>query len=66
MPRIERIDTRHFVVPLKEVLSVAKHGDHSHFELITATVRMNDGTHGTGYNVYRRARRQSDRRDDPS
>ena len=49
MPRIERIDTRHFEIPLKEVLSDAKHGDHTHFELITATVRLSDGTHGTGY-----------------
>ena len=49
MPRIERIDTRHFEIPLKEVLSDAKHGDHTHFELITARVRLSDGTHGTGY-----------------
>ena len=34
---------------LKEVLSDAKHGDHTHFELITATVRLSDGTDGTGY-----------------
>ena len=31
------------------MLSDAKHGDHTHFELITATVRLEDGSEGTGY-----------------
>jgi L-alanine-DL-glutamate epimerase-like enolase superfamily enzyme len=31
------------------VLTDAKHGDHSHFELIVATVTLSDGTQGTGY-----------------
>ena len=38
-----------FEVPLAEVLSDAKHGDHTHFELITATIRLRDGSEGTGY-----------------
>ncbi|QUJ78177.1 mandelate racemase/muconate lactonizing enzyme family protein [Sulfitobacter albidus] len=38
-----------FDVPLAEVLSDAKHGDHTHFELITVTVRLADGSEGTGY-----------------
>ncbi|MBT53262.1 MAG: uroporphyrinogen decarboxylase, partial [Mameliella sp.] len=40
---------RLFDVPLAEVLSDAKHGDHTHFELITATVTLADGSEGTGY-----------------
>ena len=49
MDRIVAIETRRFEVPLAEVLSDAKHGDHTHFELITATVRLEDGLEGTGY-----------------
>ena len=49
MAKIDQIDARLFRVPLKEVLSDAKHGDHTHFELITATVRLADGRDGTGY-----------------
>lgn len=49
MTRIERIEARYFAVPLAEILSDAKHGDHTHFELITATIRLQDGTEGTGY-----------------
>lgn len=46
---IENIEVRRFLVPLAEVLTDAKHGDHSHFELITATVTTADGAAGTGY-----------------
>ncbi|MGX9357264.1 mandelate racemase/muconate lactonizing enzyme family protein [Roseobacteraceae bacterium S113] len=46
---IVAIDVRRFDVPLAEVLSDAKHGDHTHFELVTATVRLADGQEGTGY-----------------
>lgn len=46
---IVAVDVRLFDVPLAEVLSDAKHGDHTHFELITATVRLADGAEGTGY-----------------
>ncbi len=49
MNPIQSIKVRHFRVPLREVLVDAKHGDHSHFELITATLRLKDGTEGTGY-----------------
>lgn len=49
MPHIAAVETRLFNVPLDEVLSDAKHGDHTHFQLITATVRLADGTEGTGY-----------------
>ncbi|MEY8881302.1 mandelate racemase/muconate lactonizing enzyme family protein [Donghicola sp. XS_ASV15] len=49
MSLIQSVDVRHFQVPLTEVLVDAKHGSHSHFEIITATVRLTDGTEGTGY-----------------
>ncbi len=49
MARIQSVQARRFQVPLSEVLSDAKHGDHTHFELITATVRLDDGSEGTGY-----------------
>ena len=47
--RIDSITAQRFAVPLAEVLTDAKHGDHTHFELITATVRLSDGSKGTGY-----------------
>ena len=37
------------MVPLAEVLTDAKHGDHSHFELVTVTVHTRDGASGNGY-----------------
>ena len=49
MPKIASITTRLFNVPLDEVLVDAKHGDHSHFQLITATITLDDGSSGTGY-----------------
>jgi len=49
MSTIQHIDVKFFEVPLAEVLSDAKHGDHTHFELITATVHLADGSSGTGY-----------------
>lgn len=49
MARIEAVKTRRFQVPLDEVLTDAKHGDHTHFELITTTIQTSDGAMGTGY-----------------
>jgi L-alanine-DL-glutamate epimerase-like enolase superfamily enzyme len=49
MATISQIEARLFEVPLAEVLVDAKHGEHTHFELITATVRLSDGREGTGY-----------------
>ncbi len=46
---ISNIKTSLFKVPLPEVLSDAKHGDHFHFELITVTITLEDGSVGTGY-----------------
>jgi len=49
MTAIKRIETRLFKVPLPEVVADAKHGDHTHFDIITATVELEDGSEGTGY-----------------
>jgi len=49
MSKITDISIQHFAVPLAEVLTDAKHGDHTHFELVTATIRLEDGARGTGY-----------------
>ena len=49
MSEITSVHTQLFNVPLAEVLSDAKHGDHTHFELITVTIRLSDGSEGTGY-----------------
>lgn len=47
--KIVKVDTKLFKVPLPEVLSDAKHGDHFHFELVTTTITLEDGSEGTGY-----------------
>lgn len=49
MSRITTVTARLFAVPLDEVLVDAKHGDHTHFHLITATITLDDGRSGTGY-----------------
>lgn len=49
MNTIKTVSARRFRVPLSEVLSDAKHGDHTHFELITVNLRLADGSEGTGY-----------------
>ena len=46
---ITNVDSQLFRIPLAEVLSDAKHGDHTHFELITTTITTSDGMSGTGY-----------------
>ena len=49
MARIENVEVRYFRVPLSEVLVDAKHGAHTHFELIAVTISDSDGVVGTGY-----------------
>ena len=49
MSKITSVETRLFNVPLPEVMADAKHGDHTHFQLITATIETKSGTKGTGY-----------------
>ncbi|ADY28247.1 mandelate racemase/muconate lactonizing enzyme family protein [Cellulophaga lytica] len=47
--KIKSVETKLFKVPLPEVLNDAKHGDHTHFELVTTTITLEDGSTGTGY-----------------
>jgi len=47
--RIKDIAVRLFKVPLPEVLNDAKHGDHTHFELVIVTISLENGVEGTGY-----------------
>lgn len=49
MSKIASVDVRLFQIPLEEVLVDAKHGDHHFFELVTATIKLDDGSEGTGY-----------------
>ncbi len=46
---IRSVDVQLFKVPLAEVLADAKHGIHTHFELVTVRITVADGTVGTGY-----------------
>ncbi len=47
--KIKEVITKLFRVPLPEVLSDAKHGDHYFFELVTTTITLENGIEGTGY-----------------
>lgn len=49
MSKITEIQSRIYEVPLKEVLVDAKHGDHTHFELVVVKVAVEDGSEGYGY-----------------
>lgn len=49
MSAIAAIEVRLFHIPLAEILVDAKHGDHTHFELVTVTITLADGSKGTGY-----------------
>ncbi len=49
MKKIELIDVGYYVVPLESILVDALHGEHKNFELVTATVKLSDGSIGTGY-----------------
>ncbi len=46
---IAAIEARLFKIPLSEILEDAKHGAHSHFDLITVTITLASGLQGTGY-----------------
>jgi len=47
--KIRSIETHRFNLPLDEVLTDAKHSDHSHFEVVTITITLEDGSSGAGY-----------------
>ena len=47
--KIADIQADYFRIPLTTVLSDSTHGEMSHFELITARIRSDDGVEGLGY-----------------
>ena len=49
MTKVVKLETHYFKLPLDEILIDAKHGNHSHFELIITQVFDQDGVFGTGY-----------------
>ncbi|MDR2390980.1 MAG: mandelate racemase/muconate lactonizing enzyme family protein [Planctomycetota bacterium] len=49
MARIANVEIECFRVPLDEILVDAKHGNHTHFELILCFIDTEDGLRGTGY-----------------
>jgi len=49
MAKITTLKTHYYKLPLDEVLVDAKHGNHSHFELIIVQVFDEGGEFGTGY-----------------
>ncbi|KAA1155397.1 mandelate racemase/muconate lactonizing enzyme family protein [Pseudoalteromonas sp. FUC4] len=46
---IKSIKVEYYQIPLAEVLSDAKHGDHTHFEVIALHIMTHDGYEGMGY-----------------
>src|SRR5215510_3819182 len=46
---IHAIEVGHYRIPLPAVLSDSTHGEISHFELVTARLRADDGAEGLGY-----------------
>jgi L-alanine-DL-glutamate epimerase-like enolase superfamily enzyme len=46
---ISAVRAQLFRVPLREAMADSKHGTHTHFELITVTIRLADGSEGSGY-----------------
>lgn len=49
MTAIVSVVSRYFAIPLDHVLTDARHGAHTRFELITASVTLTQGAAGTGY-----------------
>lgn len=47
--KIKSVAVEHYKVPLAEVLSDAKHGDHTYFELIVSRITCQNGVEGVGY-----------------
>lgn len=47
--QISSVRTEHYAIPLAEVLTDAKHGDHTHFELVVCRISTSDGVDGVGY-----------------
>lgn len=49
MTSIKTVSAQRYRIPLTEVLVDAKHGEHTHFELVTVDIALSDGCVGTGY-----------------
>jgi L-alanine-DL-glutamate epimerase-like enolase superfamily enzyme len=49
LQKIKSVKVEYYQIPLAEVLSDAKHGDHTHFEIIVLRILTNDGYEGMGY-----------------
>ena len=49
MLKIKSVNNRVYRIPLSEALEDAKHGIHTHFELVTVTICLDNGSEGTGY-----------------
>ena len=49
MANVSSLESRLYNVPLEETLRDARHGDHTVFQLATATLTLDDGSTGTGY-----------------
>ena len=49
MDKIKHVQPALYRIPLSETLHDAKHGAHTHFELITVTIETEQGAVGTGY-----------------
>jgi L-alanine-DL-glutamate epimerase-like enolase superfamily enzyme len=49
MSRIVSVHPQLFSVPLAEEMGDARHGIHTYFEIITVTIKTEDGREGTGY-----------------
>lgn len=49
MAKVTAIRTDFYRVPLPVVLTDAKHGEMTHFELVTVRVEDSDGASGVGY-----------------
>jgi len=49
LDKIKHIRSALYRIPLSETLHDAKHGAHTHFELITITIETEQGFSGTGY-----------------
>ena len=49
MALIKSVKAKLFKIPLAEPLGDAKHGTHTHFELITVELELSDGSAGVGY-----------------
>jgi L-alanine-DL-glutamate epimerase-like enolase superfamily enzyme len=47
--KIKSIVSKHYRIPLAEVLYDAKHGNHTHFELITVEIMLESNLTGVGY-----------------